>query len=144
MSAHSIASVRDQALAWISYVRKGLVNAVGMATALLALGLLPEPYAGYIASGIAVATLVLHYWIPNAETLVKALPDTNPVDGIPASQLIAEHEAEHHAAAPESPADAVESPAPTEDTPVDSGPATVAMPVEDLLAALHDDEVSAQ
>lgn len=127
-------------LDFIDHMRKALVAAIGCASTIATMGAIPAPYDRYVALGVAIATAVLTYVIPNVEQAVR---DNLPEDvaGIPASQLIAEHEAEQANAAPVEAAEAAEVPTPTEDTPQDAGADTAAMSIEDILSELSADTV---
>lgn len=51
----------------LAQIRKAVINGTGLLTSLLALGLLPEPEAGWVSAAIAVLTVVTHYKVPNAD-----------------------------------------------------------------------------
>jgi hypothetical protein len=51
----------------IATVRKALVALVGVLTTVLTGNLLPEQAAGWVSSVVGVLTVVLTYWVPNAE-----------------------------------------------------------------------------
>lgn len=57
----------------LAQIRKAIINATGLATSLLSLGLLPAPYAGWVSSGIAVATVIVHFWVENEPTPPKTV-----------------------------------------------------------------------
>lgn len=92
--------------AYLAYARKAIVQVLGLVTALLALGLLPDPYAGWLAAVAGVLTTVLHYWVSNApkpgtEVAVEPVDDPNPdeqpaewqpADLVTASQVAAKHQ----------------------------------------------------
>jgi nitrate/nitrite transporter NarK len=52
----------------IASIRKAVVAFVGVLTALLAANLLPENVAGLVSSVVGFLTVVLTYWVPNAQT----------------------------------------------------------------------------
>ena len=51
---------------YLANAGKALIQITGMLSALLSLALLPEPYAGYVATAVSVLTIITHYKIPNA------------------------------------------------------------------------------
>lgn len=51
---------------YIAYARKAVIQVIGLLTALLTLGLLPDPYSVWVSTGIAVLTTIVHYMVPNA------------------------------------------------------------------------------
>ncbi len=136
------------ALAYVAHFRKALVTAIGVATAILSMSVLPEQYATYVSTGIGIATAVLTYVVPNVEKAIEQWDDEEYPDyGIPASQLIEELEAEVAVPTveleaqvpvpgPELPAEvALEAP-PTQDTPEFVQPDTATYAVDELLDAL--------
>lgn len=58
---------------YVAYVKKALVQVTGFTLALLALGLLPEPYAGWLSAAAAVLTTLVHYFVENGPD-PKTLP----------------------------------------------------------------------
>lgn len=129
-----------QVLIWINTFRKALVSAVGIATAILSMSVLPEQYALYVSTGIGIATAILTYVIPNVVEVIEELEDSRHepiVGGISATQLIEEWEAQHGDAGPEPVAEAVEEPTPTD------YPATQEFSVEEALDALGYDKAGA-
>lgn len=52
--------------AYLAWTRKAIIQVIGLATALLTLGLLPDPYSGYVSTGVAVLTTIFHFLTPNA------------------------------------------------------------------------------
>lgn len=58
----------------LAEMRKALINVGGLLTSLLALGLLPEPEAGWVASAAALVAVVTHFAVPNATPAI-------PLDG---------------------------------------------------------------
>lgn len=124
-------------LAYVAYFRKALVAAVGVGTSVLAANVLPARYALYVSTGLGIATAILTYVVPNVERVIEEWGDEGPVDGISASDLIAEYTAEHAHAAPELPAEAAPGSTPTSDTPqVFEQPETTEFQVSELLDAL--------
>jgi hypothetical protein len=97
--------------AYIAWTRKALVNAAGLLTSLLALGLLPDQYAGYVAAALAVITAILHFNVSNAdapgsvEAVDEGDPDEeHPTEWQPAALITpSEIAAAHKQAAPTSP-----------------------------------------
>lgn len=63
---------------YIAYTRKAIIQVIGLATALLALGLLPGQYSALVAAGIAVLTTILHFITPNADS--PTVVDSTDVD----------------------------------------------------------------
>lgn len=51
----------------IATIRKALVALVGVLTTILTGNLLPEQAAGWVSSVVGVLTVVLTYWVPNAD-----------------------------------------------------------------------------
>lgn len=49
----------------LAYIRKQLILLSTLAGALLTLGLLPDEYASYVATGISVIGAIVHYLTPN-------------------------------------------------------------------------------
>jgi hypothetical protein len=52
---------------YLAYTRKAIIQILGLAASLLALGVLPDKYAGWVAGAVAFLTTVLHFLTPNAE-----------------------------------------------------------------------------
>lgn len=48
-------------------VRKGIVNAISMASAVIAYGALPEPWNSRAAAVVAAVAIIVHYKVPNEE-----------------------------------------------------------------------------
>lgn len=67
---------------YLAWTRKAVINVLGLLTALLTLGLLPDPYAQYVATAVAVLTVVSHYLVPNspAPGTVEAVEPADVVD----------------------------------------------------------------
>lgn len=66
---------------YIAWSRKALINVTGLVSSLLTLQLLSDPWAGWVATGCAVATAVTHWLVPNAPT-----PDVDVTgDPVPAT-----------------------------------------------------------
>lgn len=63
---------------WIAYARKAIINGIGLATSLLSLGLLPEPYAKYVAAAVAVATVIVHYRTANDQAVPSSFVPSPP------------------------------------------------------------------
>lgn len=62
----------------IASIRKAIVSFVGVLSALLAANLLPENVAGWVSSAVGFLTVVLTYWVPNADEPGKhAAPEGN-------------------------------------------------------------------
>lgn len=59
----------------IATIRKAIVSLVGVFSALLAANLLPEPVAGWVSSAVGFITVVLTYWVPNADEPGKHAAD---------------------------------------------------------------------
>lgn len=64
----------------LHYLRKALVNVVGLAGALLAEGLVPKPYDHYVSLSIAAVTVVLHYQVSNGSAPGELPADDPPAD----------------------------------------------------------------
>lgn len=77
---------------YIAYTRKAIIQVIGLAGALLALGLLPAKYSAIVAVVIAVLTTVLHYLTPNSDSPVVDSPAI-VVPPLPVVPDIGKHEA---------------------------------------------------
>lgn len=66
--------------AYLAWTKKAIVNLLGLLTSLLSLGLLPDPWSGYVASAIAVLTIVVHFSVANAPAPGTALADESETD----------------------------------------------------------------
>jgi hypothetical protein len=51
----------------IATVRKAIVALLGVLTTLATANLLPENVSGWVSSAAGVVTIVLTYWVPNAD-----------------------------------------------------------------------------
>ena len=91
---------------YLAWTRKAVINVLGLATALLTLGLLPDPYSQWVSTAVAVLTIVSHFLTPNAPApgTAEALePDdirdaeldssyVDPTDVVTASQISVQNE----------------------------------------------------
>lgn len=99
---------------YVAYARKAIIQLIGLLTALLALGLLPDPYNTWVASAIGVLTTISHYLTPNdaapgdgtAEEVDTDDDDETPAEWQPASLVTASEvaAANEQAAPPSTPA----------------------------------------
>lgn len=58
----------------IAAARKAIVALVGVLSALLTANLIPGELAVWVSSVVGVLTVVLTYWVPNADTGRHAAP----------------------------------------------------------------------
>lgn len=52
-----------------AYIRKAIINLAGLISTVISFGLVPEPWNKYATLGVLVATVVLHFEVPNKVTL---------------------------------------------------------------------------
>lgn len=81
--------------AYVAWTRKAIINALGLLTSLLALGLLHDPYDKWVAAAIAVLTVISHFFTPNAPApgTAPAQEEFNPDDEAedPTGSYVPEH-----------------------------------------------------
>lgn len=84
--------------AYVAWTKKAIVNVLGLLTALLTLGLLPDPYNAWVATAVAVLTAILHFIVENApapgtevasETETDEYSEDQPAEWQPANLVTA-------------------------------------------------------